>query len=96
MRFCNGVDENFQHHFVTIKITVGMKISQLHHKTCPMVLESCWNEMKTNTIAKDGFDAEMWRRKLEAEVIIFCGSGSTLMKEIGSESELEATNSIRS
>ena len=27
MRLCNGGDENFQHHFVIIKITVGMKTS---------------------------------------------------------------------
>ena len=33
----------------------------------------------------------MWRRKLEAEpveAVKFSGSGSTLMKEVGSESEL--------
>ena len=51
MRFCNVVDENFLHHFVIIKITVGIKISQQHHKTSPMMLESCWNGVETNTIA---------------------------------------------
>ena len=30
----------------------------------------------------------MWKRKLEAKRLIFCGSGSTLMKQVGSGSEL--------
>ena len=28
-----------------------MKTLQQYHKTCPMVLESCWNGVETNTIA---------------------------------------------
>ena len=54
MRFCNGVDENFQHHFVILKITVGMKTSQQLHKIYRMVLELCWNGIETNTIAIGG------------------------------------------
>ena len=56
MRFCYGIDKNFQHHFVIIKITVGMKTSQHHHETCPMVLESRWNGVETNAIAIGGLD----------------------------------------
>ena len=36
-----------------------MKTSQQHLETCPMVLESCWNGVETNTIAigaLDGFN----------------------------------------
>ena len=30
------------------------KLSQQHHETCPMVLESRWNGVETNTIAIGG------------------------------------------
>ena len=33
-----------------------MKTSQQHHETRPMVLESCWNVIETNTIAIGGLD----------------------------------------
>ena len=54
MRFCNGVDENFRHHFVIIKITIGLKTLQRHHKKIYKLTKWCWNGVETSPAPRGG------------------------------------------